>query len=283
MKLILSRKGFDSTSGGCPSPILPDGRLCSLPIPDASSPIQYGDIADADANLADLVVGLTGDQSRLHDHAHLDPDLKPESLARSPEWQPLFGQDNSAQGHLFKQGIAPGDLFLFFGLFRQSEWVDGRLRFVKAARPRHMLWGWMQIADILPLCDGVSDVPHWAKYHPHCHGNRGTNNTLYIAKRSLDGLSAKTPINGAGVFQFARPKLDLTDPQGKSVTHWKLPASFYPRGRPALTYHQRLDRWTIDGDYCQLKSVSRGQEFVLDMNEYPDVRSWAGQLISSEY
>ena len=34
MKVVLSRKGFDSASGGCPSPILPDGTLLSLPIPE---------------------------------------------------------------------------------------------------------------------------------------------------------------------------------------------------------------------------------------------------------
>ncbi len=34
LKVILSRKGFDSSYGGCPSPILPDGTLLSLPIPD---------------------------------------------------------------------------------------------------------------------------------------------------------------------------------------------------------------------------------------------------------
>jgi len=33
MKVILSRKGFDSASGGHPSPILPDGTLLSIPIP----------------------------------------------------------------------------------------------------------------------------------------------------------------------------------------------------------------------------------------------------------
>ena len=33
MKIILSRKGFDSSYGGYPSPILPDGSLVSLPIP----------------------------------------------------------------------------------------------------------------------------------------------------------------------------------------------------------------------------------------------------------
>ena len=33
MKVILSRKGFDSASGGYPSPILPNGTLLSMPIP----------------------------------------------------------------------------------------------------------------------------------------------------------------------------------------------------------------------------------------------------------
>jgi len=33
-KIILSRKGFDSANGGMASPIFPDGRLISLPIPE---------------------------------------------------------------------------------------------------------------------------------------------------------------------------------------------------------------------------------------------------------
>lgn len=46
MKIILSRKGFDSENGGYPSPILPDGSLLSIPIPFAYNnnlykPIQY--------------------------------------------------------------------------------------------------------------------------------------------------------------------------------------------------------------------------------------------------
>ncbi len=35
MKVILSRKGFDSSAGGYPSPhFVQDGRLLSLPIPE---------------------------------------------------------------------------------------------------------------------------------------------------------------------------------------------------------------------------------------------------------
>ena len=45
MKLILSRKGFDSSYGKVPSPIFPDDRMLSLPIPDKSSVIKYSDIS----------------------------------------------------------------------------------------------------------------------------------------------------------------------------------------------------------------------------------------------
>ena len=41
MKVILSRKGMDSTSGGMASPILPDGTLLSLPIPDKTARTTY--------------------------------------------------------------------------------------------------------------------------------------------------------------------------------------------------------------------------------------------------
>jgi len=44
MKIIFSRKGFDSSTGGVPSPIFPDGKILSLPIPDKLSPIKYKDI-----------------------------------------------------------------------------------------------------------------------------------------------------------------------------------------------------------------------------------------------
>lgn len=33
MKVILSRKGFDSANGGIVSPVFPDGRMLSFPIP----------------------------------------------------------------------------------------------------------------------------------------------------------------------------------------------------------------------------------------------------------
>lgn len=43
MKVILSRKGMDSKSGGIANPILPDGTLLSLPIPDKTAGTAYKD------------------------------------------------------------------------------------------------------------------------------------------------------------------------------------------------------------------------------------------------
>ena len=52
-KIILSRKGFDSSNGGIPSPIMPDGTLLSMPIID-SSDISFSDIAWNDMTYADI-------------------------------------------------------------------------------------------------------------------------------------------------------------------------------------------------------------------------------------
>src|SRR5271156_5053754 len=74
MKLILSRKGFDSAHGGYPSPIL-DGQLCPLPIPDDGSPTTYSKISPFNGSpIAQIVQDLTHGRIRPSDGAHLDPD-----------------------------------------------------------------------------------------------------------------------------------------------------------------------------------------------------------------
>lgn len=80
MKIILSRKGFDSTSGGVPSPILPDGRMVSLPMPDRHSPVRYGGIGGNGREIASLVSRLTRGRIRSNARAHLDPDVARRQL-----------------------------------------------------------------------------------------------------------------------------------------------------------------------------------------------------------
>ena len=54
MKVVLSRKGFDSSAGGVASPIMPDGTMLSLPIPDRTSPVSYADIVPHGALVPEL-------------------------------------------------------------------------------------------------------------------------------------------------------------------------------------------------------------------------------------
>ena len=108
MKLILSRKGFDSAAGGCPSALL-DGRPVSFPIPTRQpSPTRYGDLA---GEIATMVTDLTKGRITADHRCHLDPDLDAASLPRQPDWRGALGQVSTAQTHLANQRVAPGDLF----------------------------------------------------------------------------------------------------------------------------------------------------------------------------
>ncbi len=98
MKIILSRKGFDTTSGGCPSPILPDGTLLSLPIPDEED-IKYSDLQYNGFSYDRILTGLN--PGAVYSGCHLDPDIR-EGVRIVPvdNWRPAFGQTGSALGIL---------------------------------------------------------------------------------------------------------------------------------------------------------------------------------------
>ncbi|WP_069383501.1 hypothetical protein [Halomonas caseinilytica] len=280
MKLILSRKGFDSSAGGVPSPILPDGRLVVLPIPDAQSSIPYGAISHAGEPLGPLVADLTRGRITADTGAHLDPDLTRESLPRQPGWRPVFGQMGQALGHLRNQGVGPGDLFLFFGLFRRVERVGGCWRWVGDAAPCHVLWGWMQVAETLSLREALPASYAWAGYHPHCQRQGQAANALYLARRHLCVGSDDDDLPGAGIFARYAARRRLTAVDAPRVSDWDLPDWWYPgEGRAPLSYHGDLRRWRRAAGRTALRAVARGQEFVLDTEQYPEALPWARELI----
>ena len=282
MRLILSRKGFDSSAGGCPSPLFPDGRLLALPIPDERSPITYGELQYQGENLGTLAASLTGKPDFRQTGAHLDPDLVPELLPRHRRWRPLLGQEGPAQGHLCRQGVTRGDLFLFFGLFRPVQDAGDGWRFVPGAPAFHALWGWLQIGDVHPVDEAARQVLPWAHYHPHFHGARAANNTLYTASDELVLPERSTGWPAAGIFPQYTTGTRLTAPDAQQPSRWRLPAGFFPgTGRTPLSYHHRSSRWRRAGRYCHLDSAARGQEFVLDTSDYPGVRRWLWRLFRS--
>jgi len=277
MRLILSRKGFDSTSGGCPNPIFPDGSMLALPIPDKTSPVRYRDLVWRGRNVGDLVEHLTKGKRRRDYAAHLDPDIRRELRPRAPGWKPVLGQRGSAQGHLRNQGVGVGDLFLFWGLFRA---VDAELRWVG---PRlNVIWGWLRVGAVAAVDDvvrpGISEDWNWVADHPHLAFGADRTNTLYVAANG--GSPSKAPLS-AGVFDFFAPGRQLTAPGATRPLTWVLPSWFLPKGRRALSYHDASSRWVRRGGSVHLNAVSRGQEFVLDVSEYSEAEEWAHRLIRS--
>jgi hypothetical protein len=280
VKLILSRKGFDSAAGGVASPILPDGRMISLPIPDPRSPIRYADVIVHGHNLGKLVADLTAGKHAPESTAHLDPDIVGDAYPRAPGWRPLFGQAGGEQTVLARANVGRNDLFLFFGWFRRVELVSGTFRFIRGSPDLHVLWGWLQVARVVPLAATAATAPPpWARYHPHVVAPHRTNNTLYVGRSTLALAGMSKRLAGAGTFGLFDERLVLTKP-GASRTSWSLPAWFHPGARrPPLGYHATPARWSRVNDRTELRSVSRGQEFVLDVAAYPEAIPWLGALI----
>ena len=111
MRICFSRKGFDSTAGKVPSPIV-DGVPIVLPIPfDDRSESTYGSL-----ELGDIVTKATKGQLSAESRCHEDPMFH--------EGRCAFGQRGIAQSHLHNRGMREGDVFLFFGLFAEENGQD---------------------------------------------------------------------------------------------------------------------------------------------------------------
>lgn len=285
MRLILSRKGFDSAAGGVASPILPDGRLCPLPIPDDRSPYRYEDLTVAGVPMAQLIADLRPKRLPPITRAHLDPDLDAASMGRPAGWRPMFGQAGAAQSHLLNQGVDVGDIFLFYGWFREVEQVNGRFSYKADSPDRHVIYGWLQVGQRWPvvLPSGQNkDVPDWVKSQVHFkrQGMEQGNDMVYVSAERLALPGARTSLAGGGLLKRYRPSLCLTAPS-RSRSHWLLPGWFRPDGgkRP-LSYHGDGKRWQKVGDNVLLRVVSRGQEFVLRSEDYPKIVTWVGEMLT---
>ncbi|MEW4449067.1 hypothetical protein [Qipengyuania sp. JC766] len=156
MRIVFSRKGFDSSSGGAPSPIV-GGVPRSLPIPSGGhSRTRYGDLG-LGYHAAKASRGRLG----ADDFCHHDPMFLADGSC-------LFGQCGAAQTHLANRGVGTGDVFLFFGLFADEE----------TGEPHHRIFGYLEIAEIVDLSQGAPE-PMSALGHPHALGMHAKNDAIY--------------------------------------------------------------------------------------------------------
>ena len=217
MKVILSRKGFDSSNGGIISPIFEDGIMASFPIPshdlDRFCELNYKSIPYSQI-LSDL--HYKGDA-----FCHVDPDLdQTRRLTFIDQWIPAFGQIGSSAQYLRNIGIKQGDLFLFFGNFHRVINDSGHFRYEKNTGDFYrdndiqVIWGYLQVNRI--ITDPEEQKKLW--WHPHSIEQRRNNqsNVIFTASERLSIAEGKP---GAGLLTYD-PKRVLTL-ENKSKATWK--------------------------------------------------------------
>ena len=213
MKIILSRKGFDSASAGCPNPILPDGTLLSMPIPSDDA-VKYSDLRLNDYPYDRVLSGLKSRST--FTNCHLDPDIRDGIRVNQIDgWKPAFGQTGSPLGILRNAGVGIGDIFLFFGLFCKTEDMgNGSIGFVKKEKAIQVIYGYMQIGEILEKPELISQYP----WHPHATSGRynAAKNALYIPS---DYLTLHPSMPGYGVFSYRDDRV-LTK-SGENAATWE--------------------------------------------------------------
>lgn len=239
MKIIFSRKGFDSSAGGSPSPTV-DGHPVSLPIPARAGPsaTSYGDLGLGD-HVRCASRGRLGAESPCH---HVPIFL--------PGGRALLGQCGAAQTHQARGGVGEGDLFLFFGLFKEA-----------GKKPHQRIFGYLKADQAIDLATapGSQLAELAARKFPHALALHSFNDTVY---------------RGVGrAAQAAHSGLRLTVLEGPPSL-WQVPSWLAETG---LTYHPRAERW-LPGN--RLRSAARGQEFIADIGESAVAHEWVCGIVA---
>ena len=270
-RIILSRKGFDSSAGEKASPIFSNGNICSIPIPDKVGPFshRYRDLKYDHLKIEDVFeeVDAVKPKLNLDDYCHFDPQLN-QSIG-------LFGQLGFSQKELDNQGVGAGDIFLFFGWFRNYS--------IKK-RDLHHLFGWLQIDRVLKDPYEIKDFLNQKNInHPHgatelYEKKKVKNNTLYVSKEFIEINNKKTLLKGFGLFKKTHHDLILTDPDPlKTRTKWKMPEKYFSNTKH-LFMSKRLN-W-IDEKNCLIDSnTGPGQELILNSELNPKLIDWVMDLI----
>jgi len=272
MKIILSRKGFDSKFGGYPSPILSDGTLLSLPVyaDNENEKVAYEQLHYGGKSYAQIIAELTKGKFT-EKKCHLDPDIRKDILLSRPDgWKPAFGQSNAAMKHLINKKVKEGDLFLFFGYFQDAEEIDGNYQYVRGSKQKHIIWGYLQIGKILSM-PTKKEYP-WLEPHPHLDRQDKLNNTIFVAR---DKLSWDENKFGAGTLNVKNNHDLVLTKEKMSRSCWQLPDFMKD---VEISYHTK-DSWKND----YFKSAEIGQEFVISSEKEDlmlELQNWASGLIS---
>ena len=300
MKIVFSRKGFDSTNADIPSVFVRGGAMTSFPIPhishDAEQPERYyhdrdlsgyGDICDADGVLLRERIRQLREKKKTpfeHECCHHDPDLQ----------RGIFGQSGRPQSVLENAGVGVGDLFLFFGRFQEARRDGDALRFrtPKEEWESQALFGFLRVGKVMRAKIAKQEYRRFGD-HPHLTDARlewdetpggkkyGFKNTVYFAAERL-GIPGMDGYPGFGVFKHA-PNLVLTA-TGHSPSFWDLPSYFDEQfcGRCITRIVECHCRKRCATKECRRKglcSTGTQQWQESTVNATPEIQGWALERI----
>ena len=275
-RIILSRKGFDSTCGFIPSPII-GSDLISMPIPEeniseeSAQILSYNDLIYKDTDYRSILNDLA--PKRKYNYCHMDPDLSCDNR-RIPikGWKPAFGQSDGAQTLLNECNVEPGDIFLFFGWFRKAEKDDvGHYRYVSHQSgdfydhsDLHVVYGYMEIGKIVTDRETIDQY----QWHPHSspyYLNKRTN-TLYLPAEKLSILPER---DGYGLLSFSTKRV-LTK-KGRCRSIW---------GDMRLGPYNLIKKRKNSGDEDAIYYKGQWQELVYERTD--EIEEYVKEIISDD-
>ena len=276
-RIILSRKGFDSTFGELPNAIINNKDFVVFPIPSITEQHQEDDTKYSELyyyyynnvkkSLADIMIDLKPNvfnwklMKKSKGFCHFDPDIvENEKERKNYKWVGAFGQSDQAFSHLKNQKVDEYDLFLFFGRFREVDMDEnGKCSYKKNAKDKQVIYGYLLIDHCVDNYDEMQKNLNW---HPHSVESRKEQtdlgkNGIYIAEK-IDNEYC------CGHFKYDKC-LDLTKEGSDKITHCRNDYKWFNK----LTYHSENSK---KEDYFQ--AVSRGQEFVAVIEENDGIRDF---------
>jgi len=283
-RIILSRKGFDSSTGKTPSrasPIFKDGSIFSIPVqlpndtdPDTYGNVQYGGINAYEAIKYAYKNSKRGSPYNKEERCHFDPNL---SILPG-----VFGQQGADQGVLEKCGVDEGDLFLFFGWFRTYGGDHIKIN-------AHHLFGWLQIDKII---QGTTQIKNYCDamkiQHPHAQGD-WKKNALYVSSNDLKTDHGILEGKGAGFFKTTDEQLILSCNQAERKSLWQFPEEYFRSIADSNSAHEMFvahdskskgpNAWLDLENLTINTNCGHWQELALDSEKFPTLEKWAFNLI----
>lgn len=125
-------------------------------------------------------------------------------------------------------------------------------------------------------------VPDWLKNHPHMHYKslaeyKGRSNVIYAARQFFTDDENSLNVNGSALFKF-HEDLILTKKGQANRTRWELPHFFHPETGVQVSYNPSA-RWEKAGEKAELRSASRGQEFVVMSDPVGRINRWCVDIV----